>query len=82
MIEKTGISNKIKIIIMERTFFLNWMIIAIALFTSCSPKNSELQAKRTVIAGKVENMPENSTALVVNICDPLSEESHVTLFVK
>jgi thiol-disulfide isomerase/thioredoxin len=32
-----------------------------------------MQAKRTVIAGKVENMPENSTSLVVNFCDPLSD---------
>ncbi|MDR0725367.1 MAG: hypothetical protein LBF59_05080, partial [Prevotellaceae bacterium] len=30
------------------TLFFNLMIIAIALFASCSPKNSELQAKRTV----------------------------------
>jgi thiol-disulfide isomerase/thioredoxin len=50
------------------------MIIIISLFSSCSPKIDELQAKRTVIAGRVENMPENSTALIVNFCDRLSEE--------
>jgi hypothetical protein len=59
---------------MKRTFSFNLMIIAIALFTSCSSKDSEMQAKRTVIAGKVESMPGNSTSLVVNFCDPLSEE--------
>ena len=58
---------------MARIIFFNLVIIAIALLSSCSPKNRELQAKRTVIAGKVENMPENSTALVVNFCDPLSD---------
>ncbi|MDR0711695.1 MAG: TlpA family protein disulfide reductase [Prevotellaceae bacterium] len=59
---------------MPQTIFFNLMMIATALFTSYSPKNSELQAKRTVIAGKVENMPENATSLVVGFCDPLSEE--------
>ncbi|MDR2026879.1 MAG: TlpA family protein disulfide reductase [Prevotellaceae bacterium] len=59
---------------MTRTIFLSVTIASLSLFTSCSPKNSELQPKRTVIAGKVENMPENSTSLVVNFCDPLSEE--------
>ncbi|MDR1673184.1 MAG: hypothetical protein LBS09_06985, partial [Bacteroidales bacterium] len=50
------------------------VVIAITLFTSCSPKNSELQPKRTVISGKVINMPENSTVIQVNFCDPLSDE--------
>jgi hypothetical protein len=71
---KMGIINRIKIIIMARTTFFSLMTITIALFTSCSPENGELQPKRTVIAGKVENMPENSTSLIVNFCDPLSEE--------
>ena len=50
------------------------MIWVIMLCVSCSSKKSELQAKRTVIAGVVNNMPENSTVLVVNFCDELSDE--------
>jgi thiol-disulfide isomerase/thioredoxin len=49
------------------------MIAIISLFNSCSPKSNELRPKRTVIAGKVENMLGNSTVLLVNFCDPLSE---------
>jgi thiol-disulfide isomerase/thioredoxin len=36
-------------------------------------KSNELQSKRTVIAGKVKNMPENSTSILINFCDPLSD---------
>jgi thiol-disulfide isomerase/thioredoxin len=62
---------------MMRILFLNLMILIIALFSSCSPERNELQPKRTVIAGKVENMLENSTSLLVNFCDPLSERYRV-----
>ncbi|MDR3367087.1 MAG: TlpA family protein disulfide reductase, partial [Prevotellaceae bacterium] len=59
---------------MVRNFFLSWVIILTILSANpCSSKCSELQAKRTVIAGRVENMPENSTSILVNFCDPLSE---------
>jgi thiol-disulfide isomerase/thioredoxin len=50
------------------------MVITIVLFASCLQKNSELQPKRTVISGKVINMPENATVIQVNFCDPLSDE--------
>jgi hypothetical protein len=49
-------------------------IIVITLFFSYSSKANELQSKRTVIAGKVVNMLENSTVLLVNFCNPLSDE--------
>ncbi|MDR2126293.1 MAG: TlpA family protein disulfide reductase [Prevotellaceae bacterium] len=58
---------------MIRKNFFNLIIIIIPLLSSCSHKSSELQPKRTVIAGKVENMPENATSVLVNFCDPLSE---------
>jgi thiol-disulfide isomerase/thioredoxin len=48
--------------------------IMIALLASCASKNDELQPGRTVIAGRVVNMVENSTVLLVNFCNPLSEE--------
>ncbi|MDR3095226.1 MAG: TlpA family protein disulfide reductase [Bacteroidales bacterium] len=51
-----------------------WLMIwVIMLCVSCSSKKSELQAKRTVIAGVVNNLSENSTVLLVNFCDPLSD---------
>jgi thiol-disulfide isomerase/thioredoxin len=50
------------------------MIVIIPLFTFYPAKSSELQPKRTVIAGKVENMPGNATTLLINFCDPLSDE--------
>jgi thiol-disulfide isomerase/thioredoxin len=59
---------------MSRKISLGLVVAAIALLASCSPKNSELQPKRTVIAGKVENMLENATVIQVNFCDPLSDE--------
>jgi thiol-disulfide isomerase/thioredoxin len=59
---------------MLQKIFLSMMVVAIALFTFCSPKSRELQPKRTVISGKVINMAENATVLLVNFCNPLSEE--------
>jgi thiol-disulfide isomerase/thioredoxin len=64
---------KLKLLAMKHVFSFKLMVIVIALFASCSPKNGEIRAKRTVIAGKVESMPEHSTSLVVNFCDPLSD---------
>jgi thiol-disulfide isomerase/thioredoxin len=54
------------------------MIIIITLFFAYSSKADELQPKRSIIAGKVENMLEKSTVILVNLCNPLSEEIRVS----
>jgi thiol-disulfide isomerase/thioredoxin len=58
----------------EQKIAFSMIVVLIVLFSSCSSKRTELQPKRTIISGVVKNMPENSTALVVNFCDELSDE--------
>lgn len=48
-------------------------LLAVALLGSCA-KQKPLEARRTVIAGVVENVAKHSV-IQVNYCDPLSDES-------
>ncbi|MDR0393972.1 MAG: TlpA family protein disulfide reductase [Tannerella sp.] len=51
-----------------------WVAVSAVLFSACTSPTGEWQPRRTVIAGKVENLFDHSTALLVNFCDPLSEK--------
>ncbi|NDV83613.1 TlpA disulfide reductase family protein [Bacteroides sp. 51] len=44
------------------------------LLTSGSPNSNHSVAKRTVIAGVVENFTDDKNVLIINYCDPLSDE--------
>lgn len=50
------------------------LLLGIVFLSSCSSANKELEAKRTVIAGVVHNFSDVANVLVVNYCDPLSDE--------
>ena len=51
-----------------------YLILGCFLFCSCSPKKQNLEPKRTVIAGVVKNFSDDASAVVVNYCNPLSDE--------
>lgn len=50
------------------------LLLIAAIFTSCTRPEKEIRPERTVIAGKVENMPGDASVLVVNYCSPLGGE--------
>ena len=56
---------------LEKLFFL---IFGISLFFSCSQEKNKLEPKKTVISGVVNNFSDNVSVLVVNYCNPLSDE--------
>jgi thiol-disulfide isomerase/thioredoxin len=51
-----------------------YLIIAILIFSSCSQKQNIVEPKRTIIAGVVENFSDNANALIINYCNPVSDE--------
>ncbi|MDR1584335.1 MAG: TlpA family protein disulfide reductase [Prevotellaceae bacterium] len=61
---------------LQKIYFYLTVISIITLFISCSfnNKSDKLQPKRTVISGKVINIPENSTVVQINFCNPLSDK--------
>jgi thiol-disulfide isomerase/thioredoxin len=50
------------------------LILGMVFFISCSREKNGLEPKRTVIAGVVKNFSDEASALVVNYCNPLSDE--------
>ncbi|MDR1055205.1 MAG: TlpA family protein disulfide reductase [Prevotellaceae bacterium] len=56
---------------MKRVFYL---IFGSILFFACLQEKDRLEPKRTVIAGIVNNFPDNASVLVINYCNPLSDE--------
>jgi len=55
----------------EKLFFL---IFGISLFFSCSQEKNKLEPKKTIIAGFGNNFSDNASVIVVNYCNPLSDE--------
>jgi len=54
-----------------KTFYL---IMGLTLFFSCSQEKNRLSPKRTVIEGIVNNFSDTTSVLVMNYCNPLSDE--------
>ena len=52
-----------------------YLVLGSLFFVSCSQKENRLEPKRTVIAGVVENFSDEANVLVINFCNPLSDEN-------
>jgi len=52
----------------------SWLIIGSVLFFACSQEKNKLEPKTTVIAGVVNNFSDKAHVLVINYCNPLSDE--------
>lgn len=59
---------------MKKVFYL----VAAALIAGACSQQKPLEARRTVIAGVVEHFSDNNANVMVNYCDPLSDESRFT----
>jgi len=52
-----------------------YLLLGSLLLASCAEERRALEPKRTVIAGFVDHFSEAANVVVVNFCDPLSEEN-------